>query len=158
MRKGQVRNAYFMYRFWHKLVIIFRASKPCRMTYGKCQISEKNDFMNAACSHLSFSFEYLMNIWKVNASKLFSNLSYFLPRGRYWNTGTNSRRFSSSWFPDWKNLHRLSERLASLSIMGVQLSASIKPLNTMVLWCSREPSIVSPWCREPLGQLHVRSL
>ena len=33
----------------------------------------------------------------------------------------------------WKNLHRLSERLASLGTMGTQLRAPLKALNTIVL-------------------------
>ena len=35
--------------------------------------------------------------------------------------------------PDWKCLHFLSERLASLGKMGHQLKALLKPLNTIVL-------------------------
>ena len=35
--------------------------------------------------------------------------------------------------PDWKNLHRLSEKLASLGIMEAQSGASLKLLNTIVL-------------------------
>ena len=39
---------------------------------------------------------------------------------------------------DWKNLHAysLSERLASLGITGI-FKAIIKPLNTIVWWCTR---------------------
>ena len=35
--------------------------------------------------------------------------------------------------PGWKKSHPLSKRLASLGIMGAQLKASLKPLNTTVL-------------------------
>ena len=35
--------------------------------------------------------------------------------------------------PDWKNLHRLSERLSSLGIIGAKLRALLKPLKTIVL-------------------------
>ena len=56
--------------------------------------------------------------------------------------------------PHKKNLHWLSERLASLSIMVAQSRVSLKPLNTIVLWCTggfrRVSSIVPPWCRETL--------
>ena len=38
--------------------------------------------------------------------------------------------------PDWKKLYCLSERLASLGIMGAQLWFLLKPLATIVLWCT----------------------
>ena len=39
--------------------------------------------------------------------------------------------------PNWKNLHRLSERLASPCKIGAQLGAALKPLNTIMLWWTR---------------------
>ena len=51
-----------------------------------------------------------------------------------------------------KNSHTLLKRLPSLGIMVAQLTASLKPLNTVVLWLSEgfqgEPSVRPPWCRE----------
>ena len=42
----------------------------------------------------------------------------------------------------------------SLGIMGAQLRSPLKPLNTIVLWCTggfSEPWIGPPWCREKLA-------
>ena len=53
--------------------------------------------------------------------------------------------------PDRKWIHRLSERLSSLGIFGTWLWASLKPLDTIGLWCSRSfrgPSIRPPVRRE----------
>ena len=60
-------------------------------------------------------------------------------------------------WPGWENLHWLSERLASLGIMGDQLRASLKPINKIVLWCPRGVS-AEPIVGLPLRQLYVRSL
>ena len=53
--------------------------------------------------------------------------------------------------PHGKNWHRLSERLASLGIMGDQLRATLRPLNSIGLWwfegCQSGPQL-SPWYRE----------
>ena len=52
-----------------------------------------------------------------------------------------------------KNLYRLSERLSSMGIMGVQLKALIKSLGTILPWCWRSlrvPLFVLPWHRETL--------
>ena len=49
--------------------------------------------------------------------------------------------------PEWKNSHPLSERLVSPDIVGAQLRAPLKPLNTIVLLCIgglRGPSIGPP--------------
>ena len=48
-------------------------------------------------------------------------------------------RSLQKWFPalpGWKKSQSLSERLASLCIMGMQLWDPLKPLNTIVLWWS----------------------
>jgi len=63
--------------------------------------------------------------------------------------------------PDWGNSHRLSERLASLGIMGAQLRAPLKPPNTTVLRWSWEVSgglqIGPQWCREaPVSRRIIR--
>ena len=44
--------------------------------------------------------------------------------------------------PDWKISHSLSERLTSLGIMGYQLMAPLKPLNTIE--CCGWPLIEPP--------------
>ena len=72
--------------------------------------------------------------------------------------------FCGEIMPDWEKLHPDSERLASLGIMVAQLMASLKPLNTIVLWWSktfqRDPK-VGPRDTErcqSLGNLWVWSL
>ena len=37
---------------------------------------------------------------------------------------------------NWKNLHSLSERLATLGIMGPQFRDLLQPLKTIVPWCT----------------------
>ena len=54
--------------------------------------------------------------------------------------------------PDWKKVHPLSERLASLGMMGAQLKAPLKPLSMIVVWRYEEfqegPQLGPPWCRK----------
>ena len=74
------------------------------------------------------------------------NSSYGFPkRNRIFLVKTNSSVSLVTFFavskvaqPDCKNLHWLSERLASLGIMGVQLGDPLNPpdLNTIVQWCT----------------------
>ena len=56
------------------------------------------------------------------------------------------RRITSTWYSscmyqvvsqDCNKIHTLSERLAFLGIMEAQLTASLKPINTIVLWWSK---------------------
>ena len=54
---------------------------------------------------------------------------------------------------DWENSHRLSEKLVSLSMMGTQLKASLKPHSTIVLivmvgWDSGGLHLGLPRCHE----------
>ena len=48
------------------------------------------------------------------------------------------RQLNCKTTPDWKNSHRLSERLASLDIRGTRLRATLKTLDMIVLWWSEE--------------------
>ena len=58
---------------------------------------------------------------------------------RNWNLRSSFRRFSQlPTVPDLKKLHRMSEVLAYLGIMGAQLGATIKHFNTIVLWYVRK--------------------
>ena len=55
-----------------------------------------------------------------------------------------------------KHSHRLSDRLASLGVMGPKLLAPLKPVSTIVLWMSEAFHGVlnwAPWCRQSLGQI-----
>ena len=54
----------------------------------------------------------------------------------WWATDIYLHRYNAKQ-PNWKNLHRLSERLASLHRMEDHLKAQLKPLNTIVFWFSR---------------------
>ena len=46
------------------------------------------------------------------------------------------RKFKLELLADWKKIHPLSKRLASFRILGAQLKAPFKLLNTIVLWWS----------------------
>jgi len=49
----------------------------------------------------------------------------------YFNFSNQIKKYQM--IPDWKNLHRLSERLVPLGKIGAQLRARLKPLDTIVL-------------------------
>ena len=56
----------------------------------------------------------------------------------------------------WKKLHPLSERLASIGIMGDQLRAPLAPRFHSTVMVSVGPTIGSPWCREtPICQTAI---
>ena len=49
--------------------------------------------------------------------------------------GTGEKRGGGTPRLAWKKSYPISKRLASLGTMGIQLGVSLKPLNTIVLWC-----------------------
>ena len=70
-------------------------------------------------------------IWK-NLKKTRKNICDVKPKSNL----QTIRQFADIFGPYWKNLHWLSERLASLGIMGSQLRASLKRFNAIELWCT----------------------
>ena len=100
----------------------------------------------------------------IKKIKIFAE--FFAKKAKYF--GEERRNFSYKLIPglllaapDWKKMHWLSGRLAPPSIMGAQLTALLKPVNTiteMVRGVS-EGSEIGPYDAErhqSLGQLYGR--
>ena len=62
-------------------------------------------------------------------------------------------------YQGFKNSHQLSERLASLGIIGARLRAPLEHLNIIVLWWSEGFQRALPWCwKTPVYRTAVRRI